>query len=382
MAMSQESDNRVFVSQPEGLTPIKITVGGLVGAIVISEYSRPVAAQEVGDESDCSYGEALYWTSDLNRDGQPGPNPSEFNCRLKPGCESYSFIGHSAIAKAMGESMTPEQREQAAQAWRDHGVINACEGDPTPTLGDYQGFLDAAPWFEEFLSENTWIGDELQSNPQYNNKPWAVLYRRIHGGQQPEVTEESELEEVGPEDQDKDPIETEQPEVTEESQESGQSTDQTHVEEDTTPTTKPQDQETTRSTGPETIDGESEESGQSTDQTRVEKDTTPTTKPQDQETTRSTGPETIDGESEESGQSTDQTRVEKDTTPTTKPQVQETTRSTGPETGDSTVEAQATGVHTDTDTTVLPEVLLFGTIGLLALGAIGAGFKPTRRRNR
>ena len=194
----RESEERVFITAPEGLTPLRITVGALVGVVVVAEHSQPVVAQEVGDTSDCSYGRALEWVTDSNRDGQPGPSRGEFQCALKPGCNEHPFIKRSAIATEMVERMTSEQSLQMTIAWNEYGRIVACEGDPIPTSDDYQAFLDATPWFVRFLSENTWIGAELQNNPQYANEPWAVLYRRIHGTQPeteastPDVDEEDE----------------------------------------------------------------------------------------------------------------------------------------------------------------------------------------------
>ena len=175
--------------------------------------SRPAEAQTLGEESDSEYApecpRAHYppiWLSDLNGDGQPGPQGGEFLCRPLPGCNTIAFIPFTIMASF----------ERAGVISPPPGTvlnrhIGWCVGEPWPEFEDYSELLGDEPWIEEniehILGSPFWYSDEIKR--QVDIRPWAFntwWWKRVYGQDAPttdpatpETTETATEPEASPE---------------------------------------------------------------------------------------------------------------------------------------------------------------------------------------
>ncbi len=175
--------------------------------------SRPAEAQTLGEESDSEYAPECprkhyppIWFSDLNGDGQPGPQAGEFLCRPLPGCNTIEFIpGTIMDSFERAGVISPPPLTSL------HYSIGWCVGEPWPEFEDYREHLDDKPWIEEnidqILSSSFWHSDETKR--QVDSRLWAPntwWWKRVYGQDAPttdpatpETTETATEPEFSPE---------------------------------------------------------------------------------------------------------------------------------------------------------------------------------------
>ena len=165
---------------------IRRAVGGLaltlalLGGVEVHN-SSPVGAQDESESEtpgrECGYGHEAVWVNDFNNDGQPGPSPSEFACRLLEGCIPINFLPRF-IEDGLVErgEITPLQRRNITAF-----SPTICGNDPLPSFEDLADSLAPHPWVMEVLDSNRdWIApavrDYIEQSPRYRGHHWAVRY--------------------------------------------------------------------------------------------------------------------------------------------------------------------------------------------------------------
>ena len=165
---------------------IRKAVGGLaltlalLGGVEVHNGS-PVGAQDESESAtpgrECGYGREADWAYDLNNDGQPGPSPGEFACRLLEGCVTINFLPRF-IRDGLVErgEITPLQRRNITAF-----SPTICGNDPLPSFEDLADSLAPHPWVMEVLDSNRdWIApavrDYIEQSPRYRGHHWAVRY--------------------------------------------------------------------------------------------------------------------------------------------------------------------------------------------------------------
>ena len=166
-----DQEKRQFISKPEGLTPLVVTIG--VGSVAVAELlsNNPAQAQETEPDYsqfiDCGYGRYPKWTYDNNGDGQPGPAEYEFNCRTNPGCS------HEHIGVPYGVNVSSSPGELYLKILSYNTVV--CEGDAEPNFDSF--FSDNYSEIVELLEtvDQDLLEELAASRP---DNPWAKIYIR------------------------------------------------------------------------------------------------------------------------------------------------------------------------------------------------------------
>ena len=165
---------------------IRRAVGGLaltlalLGGVEVHN-SSPVGAQDESESAtpgrECGYGREADWASDLNNDGQPGPSPGEFACRLLEGCFTINFLPRFIEDGLVERGEITQLQSQNITAFSP----TICRNDPFPSFEDLADSLAPHPWVMEVLDSNRdWIApavrDYIERNPRYRGYHWAVRY--------------------------------------------------------------------------------------------------------------------------------------------------------------------------------------------------------------
>ena len=365
-----------FVSAPEGLPPLRLrlAVGGIATVVALTEFgaTNPARADhetEEGEGKDCDYGFHARWIIDVNEDGQPGPSPEEYGCFTRKDCG----VANPLIALPEGApELTPQQRASLGTA----DLKMMCRGDSHPK---YDEWFEANPWAQPYRV----IIEEEATTPEDSTtetEPEPVVEPT-----EPETTEDTTPEEVVDEQQpdtgtatttetepepvveptERETTEDTTPEEVVDEQQPDTGT-ATTAETEPEPVVEPTERETTEDTTPEEVVDEQQPDTGTATTTETEPDQPePVVEPTEPETTEDTTPEeVVDEQQPDTGTATTAETEPDQPEPVVEPTEPETTSTT------ALVEQRPPDTETDTDTSVLPDVLVVGAIGAVALSSI------------
>ena len=339
MSNNQPETNQQFefASAPESLPPLRLrlAVGGIATVVALTEFgaTKPARADhetEEGEGKDCDYGFHAVWAIDRNEDGQPGPSPEEYGCFTIQGCGPTLPL----ITWAEGDPGPTRQ-----QLLVDMPSKMQCVGDPYP---NYDEWFEANPWAQPYRV----IIEEEATTPEDSTtetEPEPVVEPT-----EPETTEDTTPEEV----------------VDEQQRDTGTANTTETESDQPEPEVEPTEPETTEDTTPEEVVDEQQRDTGTATTTETESDQPePEVEPTEPETTEDTTPEeeVVDEQQPDTGTAT---TTETEPEPVVEPTEPETTSTI------ALVEQRPSDTETDTDTSVLPDVLVVGAIGAVALSSI------------
>ena len=323
------------VSAPEGLPPLRLrlVVGGIVTVVALTEFgaSKPARADhetEEGEGKDCDYGFHARWAIDVNEDGQPGPSPEEYGCVTRKDCS----VASPRIALPEGApDLTRQQRLDLAAG----STKMQCKGDPYP---NHDEWFEAHPWAQPYIEEEATTPEDSTTETE----PEPVVEPT-----EPETTEDTTPEEV----------------VDEQPPNTGTTTTETEPDQPE-PVVEPTEPEATEDTTPEeVVDEQPPDTGTTTTETEPDQPE-PVVEPTEPEATEDTTPEeVVDEQQPDTGTTTTETEPDQPE-PVVEPTEPESTSTA------ALVEQQPPDTETDTDASVLPDVLVVGAIGAVALSSI------------